>query len=106
MKPAFLQYESLDDRPEILRLLERLPRRWRLRWLQWCCERIPGPMRGKVGPGFNHTALPLEIALDFWRLIFQYDLAIDPCLAKLVAVAKVAPPKSSESDMPLPTRLR
>lgn len=79
-KSACLALDTKDDRREMHQLLERLPPAARLRWLQWCCDAVPGPHRGKVKVNrFTTGENALEVFLDAWQLFVQYEL--DPTAA-------------------------
>ncbi len=104
MKPAYLQYDNLDDRREVLYLLGQLPPRRRLTFLAWCCRAAvmlsgsavrPSPSGKTVAlakraerDSSADRGLSLDIYGDLWRLSAQYGLDIDRAVDRLVEMVR------------------
>jgi hypothetical protein len=88
MKPPILQLDTLDDRREVHQLLERLPPARRLQWLQWCCDRVTGPHGDKIKVAPHSTGGAMEVFLDFWQLVNNYDLDPVPMVVRLEAAVR------------------
>lgn len=101
MKPPIIQYDDLDTRREIHRLLQLVHPRVAAKWLDRQCQRVAGsghrPAPGrKMMPrvkeailhgGERHYRLATEIYMDVWMLAAQYDLDIDAAARELEELA-------------------
>lgn len=88
-KPVILTFDSLDDRREIVTILDHLPPKKRVAWLDWCCRQVAGHRPGmnpRVKQATRDLAdrarwdtaasdrLTVECYGDYLHLCFQYDL--------------------------------
>lgn len=102
MKPPIIQYDDLDTRREIHRLLQLVHPRTAVEWLDRQCQKVgregsrPAPGR-KMMPrlkaaivrgGEMHYRLATEIYMDVWMLAAQYDLDIDDAARDLERLAR------------------
>ena len=89
MKPRYLVYDNVDDRSEIIYLLEKLPPAKRLAWLGWCCTKSAVPNSG-VRPRVSakSTGASLEVFFDLWALAAQYELDVDGAVRRLVEMVR------------------
>lgn len=89
-KPRYLIYDTVDDRREVQRLLERLPVSHRIAFLAWCCRQVTIP-NGGTHPEVSLTrtkGTAVEVYRDLWYLAGQYDLDIDAATEKLVEMVR------------------
>lgn len=88
-KPRYLIYDTVDDRREVQRLLERLSVRQRITFLAWCCQQvtIPGGTHPEVSRA-RTKGTAVEVYRDLWYLAGQYDLDIDAATEKLVEMVR------------------
>jgi hypothetical protein len=88
-KPRYLVFDTLDDRKEIIYLLEKLPPWKRIAWLKGCCAQAVIP-NSKVRPrvAARTAGEVTEIYLDFWVLSAQYQLDVDASVLRLVDMVK------------------
>lgn len=105
MKAPLLQWDNLDDRGEVWRLLSRLPPRVRWRFVRWCCSRSRG-QRGPSPPllfndddrerieqaerfGGKADTFDVNQAYSFlWVLSAQWGLDLDAASGMLVALVR------------------
>jgi hypothetical protein len=100
---ALIQYDNLDDRKEIHRLLQILHPATAVRWLDRQCQKVSGPHGSRPGPslkmrprveaaitygGERHYRLATEIYLDLWVLASQYGLDLGAATKELEALAR------------------
>lgn len=101
-KSALLAHDNLDDRKEVVTLLERLPPMIRVGWMTWCCTQCVNN-RG-VHPEVKKETVELagkarwdsaadqmlirECYGDMWFLASQYALDVDAALKRLVVLAR------------------
>lgn len=98
MKPRILVFDTLDDRREIVTLLDKLPPAKRIAWLSWCCRQSAKPQKGmfpRVQQKTKELAdkarwdtvasdrLTVECYSDLWHLVGQYDLDVDRAVNRL-----------------------
>lgn len=88
MKPAYLQFDNLDDRREILHLLHKLAPAERVRFLAWCCGQCRPKGATYHGPSARTKGHALEIFFDVWLLAVQDGLNLDRALKKLEEVVR------------------
>lgn len=87
-KSVALILDTKDDRREMLSLLERISPRDRLRWLAWCCRQVTGPHGDKVRVAARSTGEnAIEVLMDQWQLIVQYELDPTPAAELLEKIA-------------------
>lgn len=84
VKPSVLRLDTLDDRREIHRLLDRLPPGRRLAFLQWCCRQVPHP----VNVAHRSTGSTFEVFFDLWKLGHQYELDMDAAARRLESLVR------------------
>lgn len=87
MKTAALIHDNLDDRREMLLLLDKLPPWKRLRFLWWCCRRAKDGLH-RPEPTPFHRGGSLEVWSDLWALAMNFGLDMDKALDKLVEVVR------------------
>ena len=92
MKPSIIQYDNLDDRKEIHRLLQLLHPRAALRWLDRLCQQCehngtrPAPnaamkLRAEdavIFGGERHYRLATEIYMDVMMTASQFNVDLGP----------------------------
>src|SRR5262245_10076525 len=76
-RPSVLALDTLDDRREVFRLLDRLSPRRRLAYLAWCCRQVRTPAGEPVRVAARSNGDTFEVFFDWWHLGFQYDLDMD-----------------------------
>ena len=99
----YLQYDSLDDRREIFRLLNRLPPLKRLAWMRFACSRARMPKgRTQPRPAAKTVALAeqarwdssasekltLDLYFDVWHLGVSFELDFDLVMNRLVEMVR------------------
>jgi hypothetical protein len=97
-RPQVFQYDTLDDRREIHRLLQLLHPQKAVEWLNRQCTKCKGPhgtgpkAARKMGPrveeairrgGDSHYRLATEIFFDFWVLAMQWGIDMDAAAKEL-----------------------
>ena len=102
-KPGYLVYDNLDDRKEVYYLLAKLSPRRRMRFLQWCCDRVVmHKSQSKTRVSAKSLQLAeyartddsadrrsvLETYTDIWMLCAQYDFPIDQAVLKLTEMVR------------------
>ena len=116
MKPLVLTLDTLDDRRELIHLLDRLSPSARLDWLAWCCAQASDPKRGLFPRVAQRTRdlidkarwddsaserLTVECYMDFIYLGLQYDLDPTQPLARLEGMVRQRLPRPDVSVRPL-----
>lgn len=97
-RPAFLQYDNVDDRREILLMLSKLSPVKRIMFFRWCCLKATLP-KSSVRPQVAKVTLELaekarwdssadqmlcqEIYRDLWYLSAEYRFEIEWAVRKL-----------------------
>jgi hypothetical protein len=103
-KPAILAVDNLDDRREIVHLLDRLHPRKRIAFMRWCCRQAILPHGVGAHPQVNRKTLEfaevacrdeeaakrltMDLFSDLYMLDVHYRFSLGAALAKLVEVAK------------------
>lgn len=84
--------DTRDDRREIHQLLESITPADRLAWLQWCCNQVKGPHGDKIKVRRTTTGEnAMELFLDFWQLVVQYEFDPTPAAERLEEIARRSP---------------
>lgn len=78
---SFRLHDNLDDRRELLYLLERVSPERRKLFLAWACAQCRGVLRPKVAATTAGEAL--EVFMDLWGLSTQWGLDLGRTLQHL-----------------------
>lgn len=89
MTAPLLVHDNLGDRREVYQLLKRLPPRRRVEWLAWCCQQTYLPC-SKIRPRVAQrtTGRSVEVFMDFWALVAQYDLDPEKAVNRLAEMVR------------------
>jgi hypothetical protein len=105
MTAPYVQYDTLSDRRDIYRLLDRLPPEQRLAWMSWVCSQAKMPhsmtqprvqaktralARQARWDSSASAQLTLELYFDVWQLAVNFELDFEAALRQLEEMARRA----------------